>query len=88
MVWRSGKEELYTKISGIFTTNKKVSLFLSRSHSLEGHILCWFGLYRWGKKFGYDLQQSNIIDWKARCERCGKLKKWVAPKDEDYGRRR
>jgi len=57
----------------------------------SGHIgkfLCWIGIHKWGKKFGYDQHSSNIIDWKKRCERCGKLKKWVEAKPEKYGQRR
>jgi hypothetical protein len=42
-----------------------------------GRILCSLGFHKWGKKFGFDEYGSNVIDWKSRCERCGKLKKWV-----------
>jgi hypothetical protein len=40
------------------------------------------------KKFGYDEHMSNVIDGKKRCQWCGKLKKWVAAKSENYGHRR
>jgi len=53
-----------------------------------GNILCSVGIHEWGKKFGYDQHSSNVIEWKKRCQRCGKLKKWVAAKSEDYGHRR
>jgi len=53
-----------------------------------GKILCFIGIHDWGKKFGYDQHSSNIIDWKKRCQRCGKLKRWVAAKSKDYGHRR
>jgi hypothetical protein len=50
--------------------------------------LCFLGIHKWGKKFGYDEIRSNVIDWKKKCERCGKLKKWVEAKPENYGHRR
>jgi hypothetical protein len=53
-----------------------------------GTILCFLGIHKWGKKFGHDEIRSNVIDWKKRCIRCGKLKQWVAAKSEDYGTRR
>ena len=29
-----------------------------------GKILCFFGIHKWGKKYGYDIHMSNVIDWK------------------------
>jgi hypothetical protein len=55
---------------------------------LLGKILCFFGIHKWGKKYGYDIHMSNVIDWKKRCQRCGKIKDWVEAKPENYGHRR
>jgi len=53
-----------------------------------GKTLCKLGLHKWGKKYGNDKFISNVIDWTQKCERCGKLKKWVEAKPKNYGHRR
>jgi len=53
-----------------------------------GKILCSLGIHKWGKKHGHDIFSSNVIDWTKRCQRCGKLKKWVETKSENYGHHR
>ncbi|MDH7593226.1 MAG: hypothetical protein QHG99_02580 [Methanomicrobiales archaeon] len=53
-----------------------------------GKILCRIGIHRWGKKFGHDEFGSSVIEWKKKCQRCGKLLTWIEPKKRDYGRKR
>ena len=44
-------------------------------------FLCKIGLHKWGKSnfisHGYE---SNIRDYKKRCQKCGKIKTWIEPK--------
>jgi hypothetical protein len=43
-------------------------------------LLCRLGFHRWGKKHGFNQYSSNIIDWSCRCERCGKINRWIETK--------
>ena len=44
-------------------------------------FFCKIGFHKWGRSSFIDHgYESNIKDYKKRCEKCGKIKKWVKSK--------
>ncbi|MFA5105936.1 MAG: hypothetical protein WC506_03170 [Candidatus Micrarchaeia archaeon] len=43
--------------------------------------MCRIGLHQWGRAVftdhGYG---SHVLDYRQKCDRCGKMKTWVKPK--------
>ena len=47
-------------------------------------FLCKIGIHKWGRATFVDHSiHSNILDWRQKCERCGKRITWVQPKGLD-----
>jgi len=43
-------------------------------------ILCRLGFHRWGRAVYETHALSNVLDYRQRCNRCGKTITWVQPK--------
>jgi hypothetical protein len=44
-------------------------------------LLCLLGLHEWGRASFVDSGfHTSVLDWKQKCDRCGKKITWVQPK--------
>lgn len=50
--------------------------------NMKKSFLCKIGVHKWGRSTSISHAfQSNTLDWKKRCKRCGKIKRWVTAKN-------
>lgn len=43
-------------------------------------ILCKLGFHKWNKPIFYDNFSSNVKEYKKKCIKCNKIKRWVEHK--------
>ncbi|MBR9690754.1 hypothetical protein GOV08_03660 [Candidatus Woesearchaeota archaeon] len=48
---------------------------------MSKNFWCKIGFHKWGKSFYSDYgATSNVLNYKKKCDRCGKVKTWVQAK--------